>query len=455
MATFSPIVEINIGLNTVASTREGFGIPLNMSYHNAWEDSYRVYGSIAGVAEDFDVQSSTYKSASVMFAQTPTVVQYIIGRLETAPLLSIEGLAEGVTYDITMETFLDGVSTQTGSASITVTVGMTELTVLEQIEVALGTTITGLQASFSGGAPATDFMSLDHATETLVITAKTDNLIVSGGASVLNAQDPVQAVQDLMDFNSDWYFLTHDADSTHAIEIAEYIEGTKKMFFCNLRTADEYGAIDPALPTIGEELMALNLDRTVTFHNQGEATPANGWIGYNAPYDAGSVTWANNTLNALEASKTTTGGKLSATMKTNLLARNINYIDSDAGIDFTRTGINVNGEWIDTIRGRDWLAMEMERSLIDLLVNQKGGKVKFTDAGINQVRSVMEGVLTQGVTNDFLESYTTSFPRAIDIPFAEKQSRVLSGISFVGYLAGAIHEVTVEGSLTYSTGGNV
>ena len=449
MATFSPIVEINIGLNTVASSREGFGIPLNMSYHNAWADAFRVYSSIAGVAEDFDVNSQTYKSASMVFAQVPTVIQYIIGRLNTAALVSVKQVAVGAVYSLDAETYVDGVVSQTGTASVIAIEGMTEQSILEQLEVKLITTITGLVVDYTT-APV--IMSLDHATEDLVITASSDNLTLGGKPSIVNVQDPVQAIQDVATLNNDWYFLTHDADATHPIEIATYIEGTKKMFFCNLKTADEYGAIDPALPTIGEELMALNFDRTVTFHNQGEATPVNAWVGYNAPYDAGSVTWANNTLVSVGKSATVEGTALTSNHKNNLLARNINFVDSDAGLDFTRTGINVNGEWIDTIRGRDWLTMEMERSLIDLLVNQKGGKVKFTDAGINQVRSVVEGVLTTGIRNDFLESFTTRFPRAADIPFAEKQSRVLSGISFVGYLAGAIHEVTVEGSLTYSTG---
>ena len=130
----SPIVEINIGLNTVASTREGFGIPLNMSYHNAWEDSYRVYGSIAGVAEDFDVNSQTYKSASMVFAQVPTVIQYIIGRLNTAPLVSVEQVAVGAVYSLDVETYVDGVVSQTGSASVIAVEGMTEQTILEQID---------------------------------------------------------------------------------------------------------------------------------------------------------------------------------------------------------------------------------------------------------------------------------------------------------------------------------
>lgn len=93
----------------------------------------------------------------------------------------------------------------------------------------------------------------------------------------------------------------------------------------------------------------------------------------------------------------------------------------------------------------------MEASLFDLLVNQIGGKVPYTNSGLNLVRNVMKNVLNRFVDRGFItENYTINIPDAADIPVADKNNRVLQGVTFEAELAGAIHTITISGNLQFS-----
>lgn len=104
------------------------------------------------------------------------------------------------------------------------------------------------------------------------------------------------------------------------------------------------------------------------------------------------------------------------------------------------------------MHGRDWLKTEIETDLQNYLLNQKGKKVPYTQAGIDSIESLVQKALQRGVDRTFLSGYETNFPDRADLSFSTVASRVLPDCKFTGYLAGAIHVIKVTGELTYQTG---
>jgi hypothetical protein len=123
----------------------------------------------------------------------------------------------------------------------------------------------------------------------------------------------------------------------------------------------------------------------------------------------------------------------------------------ERGVTFYHEGKVTGGEWIDVIRGADWLNDQIEVALLNLLLNQRGGKIPFTPAGMQQVANTIDNVLTTAVNIGFLYGFEkTTVPNYGNIAFADKVARILENVNWTGYLAGAVHNIVTNGNLTYA-----
>ena len=171
-------------------------------------------------------------------------------------------------------------------------------------------------------------------------------------------------------------------------------------------------------------------------------------------YHAGEETWALKPLSAV------TPSKLNSTFIKKLEGANISYVLTVASKNITQGGKTSGGEWIDVIRFRDWLQNDMQVRVVNLLITYKG-KVPYTDGGIALVQNQMIASLKDGqryggicpteYDEDGNENpgFVTSVPLAANITATQKASRKLVDVSFTARLAGAIHMVTIKGTLTY------
>ncbi len=169
-------------------------------------------------------------------------------------------------------------------------------------------------------------------------------------------------------------------------------------------------------------------------------------------YTSGSETWAYKTLSQISPSV------LTSSQITELDKANLNYDIACAGRNITLTGKVCGGEWIDTIRFRDWLHNDMQKKIYNLFVMNP--KIPFTNAGIalieNQIiASLKEGQANGGIASTEYDSdgneiagFTVSVPNAANVSDSEKAARTLNNCKFTARLAGAIHAVKIVGVLT-------
>lgn len=191
-------------------------------------------------------------------------------------------------------------------------------------------------------------------------------------------------------------------------------------------------------------------------HNTPSTFPECAWAGQNLPKDPGSITWKWKSP----------GGQNAASYDiTDLNTIRTNHgqtITEIGGIPVVNEGITTSGEYIDVIRGQDWVKARIEEGLYSLFINND--KVSMDNVGISQVESVIRSILKQagnmGIianattetelakSDDKMYMYQVTTPRREDISPADRAARKLTNVEFIYYLAGAIHEAEVKGKIT-------
>lgn len=448
---WNPIVNVDITLNTAGTTREGFGLPLFLASTDNFEERIRGYTSLTEVAEDFDESSAAYKAAKQLWSQTPKVTQLYIGRRSMQYTVAVpDAVAESTEYSLTVAVG-GGVSQPfqyTAKADDTALIVLNEFKT--QIE-ASPAVKDGVQVNVTGtGDSATMIISKAGDNDFVKVTTTGQTLSISS----TTADSASTALSAIETYSTDWYFIAaEDRTSQFVLAMASEIQARKKIFFTANADVKALQGTDLASATdVPAQLAKSKYTRTVClWHHTAEFDyPEMAYIAYGAPYDAGSIAWGNAQLTGVEASYQPANQRpLTSIQKSALDARSCNFIDLDGGVPVVRRGITSGGEWIDIVRGVDWLTSDLKTSLRDLLINQKGGKITYDDTGITRIRQVIETSLQRAVNRNFLSSYTVNVPKASQVSLADKKARILKDITFHGIIAGAILDVDLKGTVAY------
>lgn len=171
-------------------------------------------------------------------------------------------------------------------------------------------------------------------------------------------------------------------------------------------------------------------------------------------YEPGSELWAYKSLSTVEAQS------LSTTDISSLESRNVSYYTTIGSQAMVQGGKVSAGEWIDTIRFRDWLKTQIQQNVINLLLSLS--KVPYTDPGIGLVQNAVTAALDAGVeaggiarpssdetTGTVTPSYTITVPKAAELDAATRKTRVLPKVKWTAQLAGALIAVEIGGTLNY------
>jgi hypothetical protein len=123
-----------------------------------------------------------------------------------------------------------------------------------------------------------------------------------------------------------------------------------------------------------------------------------------------------------------------------------NTYETVGGVSITREGTVASGQFLDVIRGIDWLKARIEEDIYQKLVN--ADKIPFTDSGVTIIENSLRERLQDGINQGVLSSFTVSVPKVADVSSANKLVRTLPDVEFTGVLAGAIHKVVIQGRVT-------
>lgn len=442
----SSIVQVSITANSKSPTRLGFGTPLILTYHTRFTDQFRVYSDLNGMTSDgFTTYDAAYRKAAAVFAQNPTVQQVVVGRMSSAPsfttLVTITSNTQGQVVSMNV------IQPATGTVStISYTIGASETTTT------VATAVTALIAAVSGVSA-----SSSGAVITVTPTAAGRKVHIYSNVNCNINETTAAAGYDtaltsLQNYNDDWYFVLIDSASPANVAAvgAWVLSHPPKLFFWD-SSDNDLAAGTVSSGTMGEaatNLKAAANGRVIgMYHPYSHEAIAAAWVGVGAPQTPGSITWALKTLIGPTATTLTT------TQRTNLEAVNVNHYQPVRGINVTRKGVVASGEWIDVTHGIDALTADIQQSVFAVLANS--GKVPFSGAGLDLIDMTITAALRrfEGSADQpgllIVKSGKVAMPALTSISSADKQARQLNNVKFSGTLAGAIHFVSVVGTVSY------
>ena len=245
---------------------------------------------------------------------------------------------------------------------------------------------------------------------------------------------------------SAWYGVATFSDAPDDILlVAGWTEVNKRLYGYATSQDDVLIPLVPGNPDIMSALGSLNYVRTWGLFDEdaGDSYPEAAWFGVMLAIDPGAATWAFKTLVGQDADYLTTS------QSEQVLTKNGNVYQTIGGVSITREGTVASGEYIDIVRGVDWLESRMEETIYSALVNNP--KIPFTTSGIESIASLVSGQLQAGIEQGVIAAtppFVVNVPKIATIPTADKIARELNGITFTATLAGAIQKVVINGSVT-------
>lgn len=286
-----------------------------------------------------------------------------------------------------------------------------------------------------------------------------DTFSISVSAEIMNYQKgliqlPLVAVNPVADdltainnANSGWYALIATDRTVATVKaIAVWAEARIKLFGTASSDLDIINV--PAgtdTTSIAAFLNQGGYVRTfVMYHQDADFDyPEAAWFGRVLPLDPGSETWKFKSLSTISYSNLTT------TQSNTALNKKANTYEFVAGVGITANGTVAQGEYIDIVRGIDWLTARIQEFVFGVLVNNP--KVPYTDAGIAVIQSQVMRALQLGVNNNFISTDPlplVTVPLAADVSPSDKANRILRNVKFTATVTGAIHAVRIQGTVS-------
>lgn len=457
---YTPPVNSTITLNTTSVSGPTFSHTIFCAKHVYFPETERVrsYGSFGEVKNDTDIPSDsvTYNTARLAFSQGALNRFYIGRRAVDELVLTPSPIVNTSTYSFTVSV----TETATSNSVITIASVSSDATATaDEIATLLFTdTDTGGATAIANVTVTDETGSIKLIPDAGFTIQLTDVVkLVDTYTSTETAAELLTAIQEE---NDEWYFMsTDDHSETFVLDMAQEIEATgssdyPKMYTVSTQEAESVVAVPQVPVGLGDKLLDLNPLRTIAEWNQEADTTFNevASVSFNGPYQSGAVNWKFMQLEGvLPVRDLVTSKPLTTNKQGFIIDRNMNYYGPNRGVNFYKEGNTVSGEWIDVVRGSDWINNEIEISLMNLLLNARGGKIALTNKGIAKVTNTVNTVLKRSVDLGILESYIPcTAPASSDIPFTDKVERLLDLVQWTGYLAGAINTIFVNGNLTYS-----
>lgn len=429
--SLNDIINVNITRDIPSISVKNFGIINTMGENKAFIPLLKLYASLTEVAVDFNTSDPEHISASDIFAQQPSVTVIAISRRKTSDttVITVATAIDDADYTITVEgtafTFNSG-----GSATATT------------IATGLVALITGVDVSPTDNLDGT--FDLDPDTPGDQYTVKTDTKMTK---AFTTSQGIAADLADIINVDDTWYGLVL-ADRSVQVDVQavmDFIETQAKIFeVSSLDTVIADSDLGSDTTSIAAYAKNNSLARSGVWYDPANVTQFMdaAIMGKVLPLDPGTWTAKFKTLASISVTS------LSQTQKTNILAKNANLYQSVGGANITCDGIHGEGNaaFMDIIVLVDFMAARIQEGVFGMLTTQD--KVPYTDAGITAVEAEVVKVLSALQTSGAIDSFTTSVPLAAEVSVGDKAARTLNNVKFTAVISGAIHSITVNGSVT-------
>lgn len=295
--------------------------------------------------------------------------------------------------------------------------------------------------------------------------------IVTGKKTFTNGRDRMSAGDNLVeaikafqaDVDNDWYYLMTDKDED------EYVKALAKFAEASEPSEAELGVgtEDHRKFYMGQttnKKFACNTARAAVIYTDPDfisEEPDASYTGNVAPFYPNSVTWKfkrpqDGNAAASEGIKLISLPVLTEGERSELVENHVNFLTQEYKREYVKNGTCLNGEFIDTVLGADWVAKRMRNLLYDILLTN--ATIQYSDAGFGLVATAVLQALAEatdlGIIARDPESkngiFTVVIPKYSESTEEQRRNRRMPDITWEALLAGAIHQVKSKGALRAS-----
>lgn len=444
------IITATITRETRPLGETGFGTILIVGENATFSERVKFYGEdeLATLASELTGGESDleYIMAASTFAQTPHTSRIAIGKKLKIKLVFAGDLITGNKVNLKVN----------GSAISEVTYHTSHANTMSLIATELET-----KSTYISDATVTDDREITILPVAGITLALTE-IVVSSGATQTTASQTGDALYStalnaMKLYNNDWYGVCL-ADRTNKLQqnVVTWVQSNEKV---GIFVSDDSNIIDQDENTDTTSLAyfvsAGSYDRSsVIYHSHADDEALDtGLLGILLTFAPGSYTPAFKTVSGCTYDTPTT------TQITNAHAKYCSTYERVKDTNMLLFGWVGSGEYIDIPIFSDWLIARISESVLSTLSKTK--KVSFTNAGITSIESNVRSILEEGIQNNGITpnefdkttslqigGYWTNFPKSSSVSSNNKSLRNLPNCKFKAWLAGAIHTVAIEGTLT-------
>ena len=383
----------------------------------------RTYANLTEVGVDFSTTDEEYLASQIWFAQSPKPDNILIGRWvnpASAGQLycghvpagdSVVGPWNAVNNG-SFNCSVDGVPHAVSNLNFGAALNMNAVASVIESGFPGGTATVVWDATNSrfiitsastGVASSVSFLTAGLiGTDISVMMA---GLVTSAGAYLAPGLDTQTALDTVIlfddNFSSQWYGLQiPSASAADFASVAAYIEagGIAPHFFG--QTSQDPEDLDPLSTT---DIMFLAKQAAYTKSAiQYSSSSLYAVASFLAKILTTNWGGSNTTLTLMfKDEPLVTAENLSSTQSNAIDAKNGNVFAAyNNGQSIIQTGITPSGQFVDTVIGCDWLRGAIQSTCFNLLRSQP--KIPQTDAGMHQLGTAIESVLSQAVRNALL-----------------------------------------------------
>jgi hypothetical protein len=440
--SINSVVVVNITRETTTVSQAGFGTGNFLSNDARFTDRIKKYADLDEVTSDTLRGADTLAFATKYFGQTikPEALYVTKKMNDVVALYDITFSADFVASNvIDMSINAVTIADTTYATSHAATLAALAVNIAAHADVDTAT-VTGARTIRVAGLTAGLAIAITAITVTGGASQATGSLaLVAAPDTVGTDVASITAARDVLD---DWYMqAAYTRTEANILLIAAYIQATTKLYAA---VSEDSDVKTSSTTDIASDLNAAGYDRTfILYSTDSENYPEAAWMGFCLPLTPGEETWKFKTLKGITFDALT-GGE-----QTYIKNKKANFYNQVGGVSITQDGTVASGEYIDVMRGVDWIQARIQEEVYTVLVNSK--KVPYTNNGVNTVTTAIRKVLKRAVTNGVLADdpqFTITAPLVADISVTDKGNRLLPDIKFTGTLAGAIHKINISGTVS-------
>lgn len=263
-----------------------------------------------------------------------------------------------------------------------------------------------------------------------------------------------------------WYAIAYtNHTTTEQEDLAAQIETLDKLYFVSSQTASSLDLVNDSNPAAADDIMGLieegNYDRTAGVYGATADTDYREMavLGAKMTAEPGQTNWMWTNLNGQ------TSDNLTSTNSDNVLDKNGNTYETYAGVDILRAGTVGSGEFIDIIRGADYLRSNIwsEVLRLNVVISNQGSKIPLTDSGVQQIVAVVDAQLKKAQREGFIkpflleddgtgnyntiDAYEIKVDKVDTLSASDRAKRIAPTIYFIAALSGAVNKVVIRGVL--------